>query len=306
MAVLEPVVPDEKTAKEFLTKRSNWGRWGDQAGKGTINLITPEKRVEAAHLVKTGRSVSLSRPLPLSPTPDNPRSVIHWTYTFKHGQGGEAVDFYGIDYHTPQSTHLDAPSHLWDEGGGWEGWDPKAMITDKGAAFGGVEEWQEGIITRGVLLDVPKHRGEAFVTFEKPVHGWELDDIAKEEGVTVGPGDAVIVYSGRDAYARDRGGYPIGPPRPGLHATCLPFLRDHDVAVMGWDMHDLMPNGYDDMLILPHAALYHYGLCLLDSCLLEPLSRACAEEGRYEFMLTICPLPVVGGTGCVVNPIAMF
>ena len=93
MAVLEPVVPDEKTAKEFLTKRSNWGRWGDQAGKGTINLITPEKRVEAAHLVKTGRSVSLSRPLPLSPTPDNPRSVIHWTYTFKHGQGGEAVIF---------------------------------------------------------------------------------------------------------------------------------------------------------------------------------------------------------------------
>ena len=80
------------------------------------------------------------------------------------------------------------------------------MITDKGAAFGGVEEWQEGIITRGVLLDVPKHRGEAFVTFEKPVHGWELDDIAKDEGVTVGPGDAVIVYSGRDAYARDRGG----------------------------------------------------------------------------------------------------
>ena len=88
-------------------------------------------------------------------------------------------------------------------------------------------------------------------------------------------------------------------------ASCLPFIRDNDVAVLVWDMLDFGPSGYD----LPwtvHGAIFAYGLALLDNALLQPLAEACAQEGRYEFMLTIAPLKVEGGTGSPVNPIALF
>jgi kynurenine formamidase len=225
---------------------------------------------------------------------------------------GFSADFYGIFYHGIASTHLDALCHTWDDNGMWNGRDPDQEITFDGATFGGVEHWKDGLITRGVLLDVPKHRGEPYVTFDKPVHGWELEDIAKAEGLTLEPGDAVVVYSGREKMQAEHPGKYYQPSldlfmpeRPGLHASCLPFLHDHDIAILVWDMMDFTPNGYD----LPwsvHGAIFAYGLALLDNALLEPLAEVCAAEGRYEFMLTIAPLFVEGGTGSPANPIALF
>ena len=180
------------------------------------------------------------------------------------------------------------------------------MLAFQGASYGTVDQWSDGILTRGVLLDVPRHRGSAYVTSDEPVHGWELADIAESQGVAIEPGDAVMVYSGREAYARDNGGtWGGGEARPGLHASCLKFVRDSDISILGWDMMDASPNEYD----LPwtvHGAIFAYGVALLDNTLLEPLADACAQEGRYEFMLTINPLNVIGGTGSPVNPIAVF
>jgi kynurenine formamidase len=120
------------------------------------------------------------------------------------------------------------------------------------------------------------------------------------------------VYCGREAWqaANPERPYsrPFGPgplERPGLHVSCLPFLRDHDVSVLAWDMLDHLPIGYDIPWAV-HAALFAYGVALLDNALLEPLARACVEEGRDEFMLVIAPLKVVGGTGSPANPIAVF
>jgi kynurenine formamidase len=90
-----------------------------------------------------------------------------------------------------------------------------------------------------------------------------------------------------------------------LHASCLPFLRDHDVAVLVWDLLDAAPTEYDIPWTV-HGALYAYGVALLDNALLQPLAEACAQEKRYEFMLVVAPLKVVGGTGSPVNPIALF
>jgi kynurenine formamidase len=169
-----------------------------------------------------------------------------------------------------------------------------------------VDQWREGIITRGVLLDVPRFRGEPYVTLEKPVHGWELEDIARAQGITVEPGDALLVYSGREALqAANPQWAGHTPPNPGLHASCLPFIRDHDVALLGWDLMDAAPNEYDVPWPV-HGALFAYGIALLDNALLEPLADACAEEGRYEVMLTVAPLRVSGGTGSPANPIALF
>src|SRR5215510_3898769 len=173
----------------------------------------------------------------------------------------------------------------------WNGRDPKKEITFDGATFGSVDHWAEGIITRGVLLDVPRHRGVPSVTLERPVHGWELEDIVRARGITLEPGDAVCVYSGREAWQAANGDRPYGRPfgpgpmeRPGLHVSCLEFLRDHDVSVLVWDMLDHLPIGYDIPWAV-HAAIFAYGVALVDNAL---------------------PLRVVGGTGSPANPLAVF
>ena len=293
--------------------RRNWGRWGKDDQRGTINLITPARRAAAARLVTSGRSVSLSRPFPTTPGLNNALPAHHYMKTIPRGTGGFAADYYGIFYHGVASTHLDALCHTWDdEQVMWNGRDPKKEITFDGATFGSVEHWAEGIITRGVMLDVPRHRGTPCVTQAEPVHGWELDDILSRRNITLEPGDAVCVYSGRERWQAENPNraysVPFGPgplDRAGLHISCLPFLRDHDVSVLVWDMLDALPIGYDVPWSV-HACLFAYGLPLLDNALLEPLADACTEEGRDDFMLVIAPLKVIGGTGSPANPLAVF
>ncbi len=305
-------LPTDADVRSWIRDRSNWGRWGKDDQLGALNLVTPAKRVAATRVVRNGRSVSLSRPFPKEPGPNNAYPAQHYMRTVPRGKGGFAADYYGIFYHGIASTHIDALCHTWDEGGMWNGRDPKKEVTFEGATFGGVEHWSEGIITRCVMLDVPRHRGVASVTQDAPVHGWELDEILSKRGIRLEPGDAVAVYSGRDAWQANNPDTPYGRPfgggpniRPGLHVSCLPFLRDHDVSLLVWDMLDHLPIGYDIPWAV-HAALFAYGVALVDNALLEPAAKACVEEGRDEFMLVIAPLRVVGGTGSPANPLAVF
>ena len=226
---MERTPPTEAEARAYLRERNNWGRWGPDDQKGAINLITPEKRVQAASLVRSGRAVSLSRDYPKTPGRGNPQPAQHFIKLYD----GAVVDFYGISYHGYVTTHVDALCHVWDENGMWNGRDPNVEITTEGANYGAIHHWREGITTRGVLLDVPRFRGEPSVTIEKPVHGWELEAICEAQGVTIEPGDALVVYSGREAWQTANptwSGY--SPPSPGLHASCLPFVRDHDVSAL--------------------------------------------------------------------------
>lgn len=302
---MERTAPSREDVIGYLRERRNWGRWGEDDQKGAINLITAEKRLAAARLVRTGRTVSLAREFPVTPAPNNPNPAQHYLRWSGRGGSGGVTDYYGISYHGYAATHIDALCHVWDEGGMWGGREPREVLTTGGTRWGGVENWAEGIVTRAVLLDVPRFRGEPSVTLEKPVHGWELEDIAKAQGVAVEPGDALLVYSGREVFHKANPDWRGGGTSPGLHASCLPFVRDHDVSVLGWDMMDANPNEYGIAWTM-HGALFAYGVALLDNALLEPLAAACAEEGRYEMLLTIAPLRVVGGTGSPVNPIAMF
>lgn len=309
-----PGHPREFTRADFdrlVETRKNWGRWGADDQRGAINLIDDGKRRAAAALVRSGRLVSLSRPYPKDVAANNPRPAIH--YLQRVGQ--DALDFYGISYHGVASTHLDALCHMWSTEGMWNGRDPNEAFTTEGFVWGSVEHWQPGIVTRGVLLDVPRHRGVDCVEQDAPVQGWELEEIVAARGIQLTAGDAIVVHSGRDAWSRKHGvpwgagpnlGKP-GPrdPRPGLGPSCLEFIRDNDVAVLVWDMLDALPNGLG-VVHSVHAAIYLFGIALVDNAALEPLVAACAEEGRDEFMLTVSPLPVKGGTGSPANPLAMF
>jgi kynurenine formamidase len=305
---MERRIPTRDEVLAYLKEDRNWGRWGDADQMGAVNMITRQKRVEAAASVKSGRAVSLSRPFPTIPAPNNPTPAHHFMkLVSRGGRSGFSADYYGISYHGTATTHLDALCHVWDENGMWNGRQPEEHITMDGAEWGSVEHWKEGLTTRGVLLDVPKHRGEPYVTMENPIHGWELEDIAREQGVEMAPGDALVVYGGREKWDED--GNPLwgsdSAERPGLHASCLKFIRESDCSLLVWDMMDLTPNGYD-LGWSVHGAIFAYGIGLLDNALLQPLAEACGEEGRYEFMLTVNPLRVVGGTGSPVNPVAIL
>ncbi len=293
--------------QSLLHDRRNWGRWGKDDQKGAINLITPEKRAAAAQLVRTGRAVSLSRDFPTKPGPQNLFPMKHSVNTMDHDGGGAALDHLSFVFHGFTATHVDALCHVWDAEGLWNGRDASTIQPD-GVTFGGIEAWRDGVTTRGVLLDVPKYRGEPFVTIEKPVHGEELEAIARAQGVSLVPGDALVLYGGREKFAAANPDWrmeSLRSPTPGFDASCLAFIRDHDVAVVVWDMLDAGPNQYGVPWAV-HGAIFAYGIALVDNALVEPLADACAAEGRYEFMLTFAPIPIVGGTGSPVNPLALF
>jgi kynurenine formamidase len=213
-------------------------------------------------------------------------------------------DYYGYIYHGSAITHVDALCHSWVPDGMWNGRDPAKEIDTSGARFGDITAWSSRLITRGVLLDVPRHRREPHVTAEKPVHGWELEEIAKAQGVSVGPGDALLVYSGREAFDRAS---KQPTRRPGLHGSCAKFIRDRDVAVLVWDLMDACDEACGaDKPDRVHAVIANFGVCLVDNALLEPLAAACAEERRYEFMFVALPLRVLRGSGSAANPTAIF
>ena len=300
-------VPTRADVDGYLRDRRNWGRWGDRGGAGAMNLIDDAKRLKAVSLVKSGRTVSLSRPFPVVPSAENPRPAVQFLMKGDRPPGGgAATEYIGVAFHGTSTTHIDALCHVWDENGGWDGRDPDENVQFDGVRYGTVDEWSDGILTRGVLLDVVKHRGGEYVTLDTPVHGWELEEIAEAQGVTLEPGDAVCVYSGREKFAEANGGvWTRGEERPGLHASCLPFIRDTEMSLLVWDMMDAAPNEYD-LAWTVHGAIFAYGVALVDNSLLEPLADVCADEGRYEFMLTVNPLRVLGGTGSPANPIAVF
>ncbi len=290
-------LPNRESVETMYRERRNWGRWGADDQVGAMNLITPAKKAAAAQLVTSGRSVSLSRVF-------QPEQQFVRKTALGEGSG-YVMDYYGFIYHGATITHIDALCHIWDADGMWQGRQHDDVIDTGGANFGDITAWSDGIITKGVLLDVPKHRGEPHVTAERPVEAAEMAAIADAQGVSVEPGDALLVHSGWRAFqdTRAREGQAAGGP--GLHPSCAEFVRDHDVSLLGWDLMDARGSGYG--LSWPvHGVLHNFGVGLLDNAELEPLAAACAEEGRYEFMFMLLPLKVARGTGSPANPVAMF
>ena len=178
---------DDADYAAMYRDRRNWGRWGANDQVGAINTITAEKRAAAARLVRTGRTVSLSRVF-------EPPQHFMTKSTLGSG-GGYVMDYLGFIYHGNTITHIDALCHIWDGDGMWQGRDHNEEITTQGAHFADITNWKDGIITKGVLLDVPRHRGEPYVTADAPVRGDELEAIARAQGVSVEAGDALLVHS---------------------------------------------------------------------------------------------------------------
>ena len=139
----------------------------------------------------------------------------------------------------------------------------------------------------------------------EPVHGRELEAIARAQRIELTAGDALVIHCGREKWEEVHGPWGVGPHAPGVDVSCLRFLRDNDISVLVWDMMEHTPFAYD-LPFTVHSAIFTYGIAFVDNASLKALSDACAEEQRYEFLLVVSPLVLVGGTGSPVNPVAVL
>ena len=307
MSLADRTPPTVDEYKAYRDRFGNWGRWGDDDQLGTLNHITDETRQTAAALVREGRSVSLSRPIATAravPGPLNPAPADHRMMLAPIACG----DYIGVAYHGWVNTHIDALCHIYTEDSKLYNGRPSSEVTSDGAQTNSVEHWRSGIVTRGVLYDIPRHRGVDHVTVETPVHGWELLDVAKAQRIEPQPGDAVIIRGGHSAFMAKNPDLAQPGEAPGVHASVLEFLYEYDASLLGWDLMEAPGQEQYGAMIGPihQVAIPYMGMPLLDNADLDGLAAACAELGRWEFQLIIAPLVVIGGTGSPVNPIAVF
>jgi kynurenine formamidase len=312
--------PTEDQVIRWFDELSNWGRWGREDVLGTLNLITPEKRAAAARLAREGLVVSCGRTISYehsSDAPDPPRHFMLRTGLTPPEPGsygrGSMGDHFTFTPHGITVTHLDAPSHsVWrsrPEGPRtmYNG-HPDTAVTMDGATIGSIELAGDGIVTRGVLLDIAGLHGVDWLEPGTPIFPEDLDAAEQRQGVRVEPGDALMVRNGHLA-RRNRLG-PTGPrdTRAGLQAACLPWLRQRDVALLSSDSaQDVGPYDYPNLGYPIHGVgMVAMGLWLLDNADTEPLVEACRRLGRWEFLFTVAPLKWQAGTASPVNPLAMF
>ncbi|HKD68792.1 MAG TPA: cyclase family protein [Candidatus Binataceae bacterium] len=297
----------------LLEKVSNWGRWGREDQRGALNFITGERRAAAARLVQSGETVSLSVPLATRPSRDNPRPVTHLMIRsgiVGHPLGSSgAADYFAIEPHGLATTHLDALCHHFWRGRMYNGFELNE-VDFQGAHRCAIDVCREGIVSRGVLLDIPKIRGVDWIEPGGAIYPADLEAAEADHRVTASEGDVLLVRTGRFKLRRAKGAGAIAlGAMPGLHASCLEWLHDRHIAVLGSDaISDVLPSGYDAPLAMPihTGTLVMMGVHLIDNAELEPLADRCAQMGRYAFMFSLLPLVLERGTGSPANPVALF
>ena len=284
---------------------SNWGRWGKDDQLGTFNLITPEKRKAALKLVREGVSVSMAHTLDKQQFPDNPRPIGQ---QMTLDAGGHAMDLYTIWYHGSTITHIDALCHYSYDGKIYNGYSKADKIGENGCGVNGVENQRAGVITRGVLVDIPRLRNVEYLEPGVAIGAADVEAWEKFANVKIGPGDAVFLRTGRWTRRAKVGPWNVAASAAGWHASAMPLLKERDIALLGNDgVQDVQPSGIEGVPRPIHQlAIVAMGLPLIDVMDLEAVAQECAKRKRWDFLVTLSAPPMPGGTGFPVNPIATF
>jgi kynurenine formamidase len=300
--------------RRIFDQVSNWGRWGSDDSLGTLNLLTPAKVARDAALVRTGQQVSLSLPLNTILGPDNTRPAIH-RMTKIHdiqpdGLATFASDFLGADYHGYSHSHIDALCHVSFAGRLYNGHSAQT-VTTQGAEVLDTSVLHRGIVGRGVLLDIPWLREVDWLEPGSAVGPDELDAAEAATGVQIREGDILVFRTGHDRRRRELGPWAAGPTgqgRAGLSIHAAAWMHERGIAAF-------LPDGDGETVPSPEVAFagpihalqaVAMGMLTADSLDLESLTAACRKEDRWEFLVVMAPLVVQGGTGSLVNPIAVF
>ena len=301
--------------RDVFEKVKNWGRWGTDDESGALNYITAEKRLDAARSITIGESISCSLNLPVNPAADNPHPALHMMVRggddcVIHEIGMEtAMDFVGVAFHGMATSHIDALCHVFVDKQMYNGF-PAEEVKSTGAKRCSIICARDGIVSRGVLLDIPRLLGERWLEPDAIIRLEQLEAAEEAQGVRVGEGDILLVATGRDARREAKGAWnPFEVGMAGLHPECAPWLHERRIAVLGCDgVSDAWPGLAIDGWVMPihQCTLVAMGVHLLDNLRLDRLSEACARHGKWTFQFTVAPLCVEEGTGSPVNPVAIL
>jgi kynurenine formamidase len=310
MTTLESDVMTAAAFASLFEELKNWGRWGADDQRGALNLITPAKRAEAAALVREGATVSAAHPLPVMPGPNNFRPAARAVLAGGDVAGdgfASAADLTTVAPHGFATSHLDALCHVFWNKQMYNGY-PASAMTSTGAEKNAIDVARDGIISRGVLLDIPRTHDREFLDKGEAIVIEDLEAAESRQGVRVEEGDILLVRTGRHARERVQGESMLMEGAAGLHVSAMPWVKDRGVAVLGSDgISDVLPSRCEGNVLPVHVAtLVAMGVHLLDNLALERLAAACAERGRWEFQFLLAPLIIERGTGSAVNPIALF
>ncbi len=220
-----------------------------------------------------------------------------------------AAEFIGMVFHGQTITHIDSLSHYSWHGRLYNG-RPASLITSReGAQTHSIEVASDGIVSRGVLLDIARLRNEPWLAPDDPVMPDDLEAAEALEGVRVEEGDILLVRTGNYRRRLERGPLPGTEPMTACQVACAPWFKERGIAMLGTDTsNDVRPSHYPALTASPlHTmCLVTLGLWLIDNANLEELAAACRQRGRFEFMLAMGPLRLRNVTGSPVNPIAIF
>jgi kynurenine formamidase len=291
----------------MMQSLSNWGRWGKEDQLGALNLITPQKRKDAAALVQEGLPISLARNAICTETFNSPPFEHRMIETGHTPGAGSSADIYSVQYHGYTQTHLDALCHVFYQGRMYNGFSQRC-VTDEGAGKLSVINIKNGMFTRGVLMDFPGHWKIKYLKGDHVILPQHLDAWESETGVKIESGDAVFIRTGRWTRYATEGEWDVEAGSAGLDASCMPWFQERDVAILASDLAlDVMPSGVADVRLPVHLiTIVAMGVPIIDNCDLQDAAEMAAKLKRWVFLLTSEPLAVERGTGSPVNPIAIF
>jgi len=309
-----PVAPPDTVAlkaqyEKWRTEFKTWGKWAPvgQESKGTTSFITPEKVMSAMKLAKEGIAISLAHAEPQTVAADvGPQGIFH-RVTNAITDGG-TTDNYQVSYHGQTVAHMDTWCHFFENGQMYNGVPVKDNITNEaGCIKGSVMNWKGGITTRAVLYDIAALKGVEWADPNVPITRADLEAWERKSGVKIGPGDIPLLYVGR--WKRREAMGPWTGQVAGYYPDTIPWMHERMPSFLGHDFNiDWNPRpGWEGMRNPIHvAALNWMGINILECLDLEELVATARRLNRYEFVITFAPLPVEGGTGSPVNPIAIF
>ena len=293
--------------EQWKTDLSNWGRWGDDDEVGALNLITAEKRIQAATLVTSGISVSLSHDAIMDPAVRSAGGGVPYERFMMEVSATNAMDRLTINFHGGVVSHIDALGHRFFDGKMYNGFSWEEVTEADGARKNSIHNLKNGIFTRGILVDMPRFRGLPYLEPGARIYPEDLEAWEEIAGVKVSSGDALFVRTGRWAREVEHGPSPRGTGNAGLDPSVIPWLRERDIAALGGESpQDAPPLGDMPRLAVHDFVLIMMGVHLFDNLDLDAVAETAAAEGRWEFLLTAAPLAVPGGTGSPLNPIATF
>ena len=294
---------DEAEFNKMFDELKNWGRWGKDDRLGTINLITEAKRKQALALAKTGITVSLAHDLMKEEAPDNQNPL-------KQVMGaGFSTDTYTFSYHGQGMTHIDALCHqnqheiLYNN-------TPKSLSNENGCALG-IEAFKNGIVTRGVLIDMPRLKNVPWLEPGTPVYQEDVEAWEKKTGVKISAGDAIFLRYGRWTRRARLGPWKALANAAGFHPSIATFVKQRDVAIVAAENTaeaQTEPPYLTDGVRMPlHVFLVAgLGMPIIDDVDLDAAAEVAARLNRWEFLVVISPLSVPKGTGGPINPTAIF